>query len=76
MLNEKGLGQEVVLPQNRVSGTVAEIRTAVLEGTSYYFIRLENEGVFYSVNAAENREVVTVNETVPSPIKRPSMVRV
>ena len=61
MMNEKGLGEEIVLPQSEVTGTVAEIRTAVLEGTSYYFVRLENDGVFYSISAADNRDVVTLN---------------
>ena len=61
MMNEKGLGEAIVLPQTQVTGTVAEIRTAVLEGTSYYFIRLEESGPFYAVNAAEHREVVTLN---------------
>ena len=61
MMNEKGLGEEVVLPQSEITGTVAEIRTAVLEGTSYYFLRLEKESVFYAINAADNREVITLN---------------
>ena len=61
MMNEKGLGEEIVLPQSEIMGTVAEIRTAVLEGTSYYFLRLEKESVFYAINAADNREVITLN---------------
>ena len=61
MMNEKGLGEEVVLPQSEITGTVAEIRTAVLEGTSYYFLRLEQGNVFYAINAADNREVITLN---------------
>jgi len=61
MMDEKGLGEEIVLPQTQATGTVAEIRTAVLEGTSYYFVRLENIGVFYSINAADNRDVITLN---------------
>ena len=61
MMNEKGLGEEIVLPQSEVTGIVAEIRTAVLDGTSYYFVRLENDGVFYSISAADNRDVVTLN---------------
>ena len=61
MLDEKGLGEEIVLPQTRVEGTVKEIRTAVLDGTSYYFVRLEEGGVFYAISAADNREVVTLN---------------
>ena len=40
---------------------MAEIRTAVLEGNSYYFLRLEGADIFYSISAVQNREVVTVN---------------
>ena len=60
-LTEKGVTQAEELPQTQVSGTVAEIRSAVLEGNTYYFIRLEGEDVFYSISAAQNREVVTLN---------------
>ena len=35
------------LPQTTASGSVAEIRSAVLEGNTYYFIRLEQESVFW-----------------------------
>ena len=32
-----------------------------MEGNSYYFIRLQGEKVFYSLSAAQNRDVVTLN---------------
>ncbi len=60
-LTEKGVTQAEELPQTQVSGTVAEIRSSVLEGNTYYFIRLEGDDVFYSISAAQNREVVTLN---------------
>ena len=60
-LADKGITSEEALPQTKAEGKVAEIRTAVLEGNTYYFIRLENEKMFYSISAAENREVVALN---------------
>ena len=60
-LSDKGITQPEELPQTQASGIVAEIRTAVLEGNTYYFIRLEGEEVFYSISIAQNREVVTLN---------------
>ena len=60
-LTDKGIAQTEEVPQTQASGTVAEIRTAVLEGNTYCFIRLEGEQVFYSISAAQNREVVTLN---------------
>ncbi len=60
-LTDKGITQVELLPQTEAKGKVAEIRTAVIEGNSFYFIRLEGEKVFYSLSAAQNREVVTLN---------------
>ena len=62
MLTDKGVTQTEDLPQTEAEGDVAEIRTAVIEGNSYYFIRLEGKEVFYSLSAAQNRDVVTLNE--------------
>ena len=61
MLNEKGLTQQEQLPINQVQGKVAELRSAVLEGNTYYFIRLEGSDLFYSISAAQSREAVTLN---------------
>ena len=61
MLSEKGLTDKEQLPQTQVSGTIDEIRTAVLNGNTYYFLRLTGEDVFYSISAAEDRTVVTLN---------------
>ena len=62
MLADKGITQAEQLPQTEAKGQVAEIRTAVIEGDSYYFIRLEGEEVFYSISAARSWEVITLNE--------------
>lgn len=61
MLQDKGVTQTEQLPQTKAAGTVVEIRTSVIEGNSYYFIRLQNEDIFYSISAAQNRDVVTLN---------------
>ena len=61
MLADSGVTQPEQLPQTQTSGAVAEIRTAVIEGNSYYFVRLEGEELFYSISAAQDREVVTLN---------------
>lgn len=43
------------------TGVLAEIRTAVMEGNSYYFLRLEGQDVFYTVNAADSPIAVILN---------------
>ena len=49
------------LPKTQASGTIAEIRSAVLSGSTYYFLRLEGETVFYALSAAQDRQAVTLN---------------
>lgn len=45
-----------------VEGVIDEIRSAVLEGNSYYFIRLAGEDVFYAVSAADQPLAVILNK--------------
>lgn len=61
MLSEKGITQAEALPQTSVSGIIAELRSAVLDGNTYVFIRLEGQEVFYSLSAAENNIAVILN---------------
>ena len=56
-----GYAEAVPSDQEEISGAIAEIRTAVLDGNSYYFLRLEGQDTFYAVNAAENPLAVILN---------------
>ena len=47
--------------QETISGKIAEIREAVMEGNSYYFLRLEEGDTFYAVSAAANPVAVILN---------------
>jgi len=77
-LADKGVTQAEQLPQTEASGKVAEIRTAVMDGNSCYFIRLEGERVFYAVSAAQDREVVALNVgdtvTIQHAVEPPSIL--
>lgn len=48
-------------PETSISGKVTDIRTAVLEGNSYYFFQLEGDEVYYTLSAASNPVVVVIN---------------
>lgn len=61
LLADNNITAEVDLPETSTDGVIEEIRTAVLEGNSYYFLRLKGEEVFYSVSAAANPLVVVLN---------------
>ena len=50
-----------VAASGSVSGKVAEIRSAVLDGNTYYFIRLDGDTAFYTVSAASCEAAVTLN---------------
>lgn len=56
-----GDAEAIPSDQEEISGAIAEIRTAVLGGNSYYFLRLEGQDTFYAVNAAENPLAVILN---------------
>ena len=58
-LNQSGVVEKPSAAQ--VSGVVAEIRTAVIEGNSYYYFRLEGETCYYSISAADSQLAVVVN---------------
>ena len=44
-----------------VTGTVAEIRTAVMGGESWYFIKLAGGDVYYSVSASKAKDAIILN---------------
>ena len=58
---EHGTGGEITIDQSSIHGTVAEIRSAVLDGNSWYYIRLEGSDTFYAVSASLDQEVVILN---------------
>ncbi len=66
MLAEKGLispedTDVVVSDQEEAEGTITEIRSAVMEGNTWYYLRLEGGEVYYAISAAENQDVVILN---------------
>ena len=60
-LIDTGAAEVPDVERAEASGTLAEIRTAVMDGNSYYFLRLEGEDIFYTVSAAENPIAVILN---------------
>ncbi|HJB56849.1 MAG TPA: CvpA family protein [Candidatus Flavonifractor intestinipullorum] len=61
LLADRGVTAQEELPQTQTEGTVAEIRSAVLDGTTYYFLRLEDEEVFYAVSASASPTAVLLD---------------
>ena len=44
-----------------VSGVIADIRSAVIDGNTYYYFSLEGEDVYYSIPAKDNDVAVILN---------------
>ena len=61
LLASQGITSPEELPQTQVSGQVAEIRSAVLDGNTYYYLRLEGEEIFYALSAKDNPIAVILN---------------
>ena len=66
MLREEGIVTEdsggADSSLDTVDGTVAEIRSAVLNGNTYYYIRFIGSEVYYALSALENPEAIILNE--------------
>lgn len=53
---------EPVVEKLTATGTIAEIRTAVKGGDSYYYIKLDSNAAYFSIAAAKDETVVILNK--------------
>ena len=49
------------LGQQQVSGIVSDLRTAVLDGDTYWFLRLEGSDVYYAISSRTDRTVLLLD---------------
>ncbi len=66
MLAEKGLispedTDVIVSDQEEAEGAITEIRSAVIDGNTWYYLRLEGGEMYYAISAADNEDVVILN---------------
>lgn len=61
MLTGKGITTSEDATAETDSGILAEIRSAVLDGNTYYYLRLEGYEEFYSISAAQSPLAVILN---------------
>ena len=61
--NKLDTGEEPVLPadEETVIGTVAALRSAVIDGTTMYYVTLDGGNTVYSISAGELEKVVLLN---------------
>ena len=61
LLSQRGIVSEEERPETQISGVVDDIRSAVMDGSTYYFLRLDGGEVYYAVSASENPVAVLLN---------------
>lgn len=61
LLAQNGLAKQEDVKKYNESGAIAEIRTAVRSGTSFYYVRLEGDNYFYVISVADSENVVIMN---------------
>ena len=44
-----------------VTGVIEELRSAVIDGNTWYFIKLEDDPLYYQISAAGSRNAVLLN---------------
>lgn len=58
----KGNGQSVIEAESEEKyGVVEDIRTANIEGTTYFYIKVDNSPIYYAFSIVDNEEIVLVN---------------
>ena len=62
LLKSQGITEDIVLPQTEISGTVEELRSAVLDGNTRVYIRLRGDDWFYVVSVADSEAAVILSE--------------
>ncbi len=62
LLSQNGVIAGGSTGQAGVTGRVADIRSAVIEGNTYYYFRLDGESWYYSIPVSASEEAVIVNE--------------
>lgn len=61
LLAENHITEQVQPVETEITGKIVEIRSAVRDGNTFYYLRLENDPTYYAVSAGEHEESVTFN---------------
>ena len=61
LLVQNGLVKAEEVKTVSETGKIAEIRTAVRSGTSYYYVRLDGKSYYYVISVSDSEEVVIMN---------------
>lgn len=61
LMNELGKGDTETAVDAELTGVITDIRTAVIDGNSYYFFKTDMSEKTFMISVADNTEIVTYN---------------
>ena len=61
LLTQNGITTTPAHPDNEITGRVQDVRTAVLDGNSYYYFKLEGGDCWYVISASADQTAVIVS---------------
>lgn len=61
LLTQNGITTTPARPDNEITGRVQDVRTAVLDGNSYYYFKLEGGDCWYVISASADQTAVIVS---------------
>lgn len=61
LLLQNNVTEKPAVVQGDAEGVIDDIRTAVKNGNSYYYIKLAGSEIYYVISASDNEAVVTMN---------------
>lgn len=61
LIKQSGLHKDDISLYESISGSIQDIRTAVINGNSYYFFKIEGYEPMYMISVAENKNIVSYN---------------
>lgn len=61
LLAQNNITEEAVPVEDTISGKITEIRNAVIDGNTVYYIRLEGNATYYAISANDDQRAVILN---------------
>lgn len=61
LLAQHNITQPEKLVESQATGKIIEIRSAVRDGNTFYYVRLENDPTYYAISAKDHEDAVILN---------------
>jgi len=62
LILQQGLSEGEQIMETAVSGVVEDIRSAVIEGNSLYYVKLKGDDFYYVISAADSQDIVIIDK--------------